>query len=372
MTMHNARIAIVGAGLSGLYAAHRLAGLGMTDFVVLEARARIGGRIEPFKPQGMNPAQGLDPLASLDLGPTWFWPDHQAQLDQLVASLGLERFAQHETGDMVIERGPHTPLWRGPGYASAPTSMRLVGGMNALVQALRASVPHERVITGTSVQRLQADESGVKLHCEAESGHVVTWCVEHVLLAVPPRLAIERIDFSPALPAALARQWQATATWMAPHAKYLAVYDTPFWREQGLSGEARSTHGPMGEIHDASMPGGHAALFGFLGLPAQARLSVGDAALRAACRTQLVRLFGPQAAHPMNEVIKDWAQDPYTATESDLDALVHHPATPVNRVSSGPWADRLTGIASEWSPQFPGYVAGAIEAAELGLAGFRG
>ncbi|MNJ79684.1 hypothetical protein D3C77_777800 [compost metagenome] len=35
--------------------------------------------------------------------------------------------------------------------------------------------------------------------------------------------------------------------------------------------------------------------------------------------------------------------------------------------SSGPWHGRLIGIASEWSPQFSGYVAGAIESAELGL-----
>jgi monoamine oxidase len=28
---------------------------------------------------------------------------------------------------------------------------------------------------------------------------------------------------------------------------------------------------------------------------------------------------------------------------------------------------RLRGIASEWSPQFSGYVAGAIEAASLGV-----
>src|SRR3546814_5242306 len=66
-------------------------------------------------------------------------------------------------------------------------------------------------------------------------------------------------------------QWRETATCMAPHAKYVAIYDAPFWREQGLSGEVRSARGPMGEIHDASMPGGSAALFGFLGVPARTR-----------------------------------------------------------------------------------------------------
>ncbi|WP_246794748.1 hypothetical protein [Burkholderia perseverans] len=37
-------------------------------------------------------------------------------------------------------------------------------------------------------------------------------------------------------------------------------------------------------------------------------------------------------------------------------------------VGAGPWHDRLVGIASEWSPSYPGYVAGAVEAAGLGVA----
>jgi monoamine oxidase len=57
--------------------------------------------------------------------------------------------------------------------------------------------------------------------------------------------------------------------------------DKPFWREQALSGSARSSIGPMGEIHDVSMPGGHAALFGFLGVPARVRGKAGSSASAA-------------------------------------------------------------------------------------------
>lgn len=42
--------------------------------------------------------------------------------------------------------------------------------------------------------------------------------------------------------------------------------------------------------------------------------------------------------------------------------LEPHTAT---TAASGPWSGRVTGIASEWYPQFPDYVAGAIEAAGL-------
>ena len=198
-------------------------------------------------------------------------------------------------------------------------------------------------------------------------GHATTWRAEHVLLALPPRLLEATIEFLPALPPALARQWRATATWMAPHAKYIAIYDTPFWREQGLSGEARSARGPLGEIHDASMPGGSAALFGFFGVPAHVRQSVPEVDLRAHCRAQLTCLFGSQAATPRAEFIKDWALDRYTAIAADMDGAGQHAEPPATTAPSGPWSGRLTGIASEWSPQFPGYVAGAIEAASFGV-----
>ncbi|MEO6292400.1 MAG: FAD-dependent oxidoreductase [Burkholderiaceae bacterium] len=367
--MQTARIAIVGAGLSGLYAAWLLERQGVRDYVLLEARNALGGRIASAAASGqaLSDTAAVDITNRFDLGPTWFWPDYQRELHHLVDTLGLKRFEQFETGDMVVERSPDTPPARTRGYVNSPASVRLIGGMGALVDALRRALDPVRISTGQTVRRLRSTASHVELDSEDAAGHFTTWRAEHVLLALPPRLAENTIAFEPPLPQTLAQQWCATATWMAPHAKYIAIYDTPFWREQGLSGEARSARGPLGEIHDASMPGGGAALFGFFGVPAHVRKSVAEDVLRTHCRAQLVRLFGPQAATPRAEVIKDWAQDRYTATAADLDAVGHHTEAPATTATSGPWRGRLTGIASEWSPQFPGYVAGAIEAASLGV-----
>jgi monoamine oxidase len=184
---------------------------------------------------------------------------------------------------------------------------------------------------------------------------------------VPPRLAASTIDFSPALPEALAQQWKSCATWMAPHAKYVAVFDRAFWREQGRSGEARSAIGPLAEIHDASVPGGHAALFGFLGVPAPVRRQVPDAILQAHCRAQLVRLFGGAAGSPRAEFLKDWAADPCTAVAADQHPGGHQAARLPATALSGVWRNRLVGIASEWSPEYSGYVAGAVDAARRGV-----
>lgn len=370
--MQTARIAIVGAGLSGLYAAFLLEQQGIKDYVLLEARDSVGGRIASGSGQPMSEAAtGFEKLDRVDLGPTWFWPGYQHQLGRLVHDLGLESFAQHETGDTVVERSPHEPPTRVRGTVNSPASMRLVGGMSALIDALHRRLDATRIHTGQAVRRIRSTQQHVELDSETSHRHTTTWRAEHVLLALPPRLLEQSIEFLPALPPGLARQWRATATWMAPHAKYVAIYDTPFWREQGLSGEARSARGPLGEIHDASMPGGSAALFGFFGVPAQVRQSVPEDELRAHCRAQFARLFGSQAATPKTEFIKDWALDPYTATAADMDGLSQHAEAPATTASSGPWSGLLTGIASEWSPQFPGYVAGAIEAASLGVEVFR-
>jgi len=368
--VQKARIAIVGGGLSGLYAAFLLEQKGITDYVLLEGRDALGGRIASVSGSGhpvpltANAGNGVD---RFDLGPAWFWPDYQHQLDRLVQELGLQRFAQSETGHMKVERSPNEPPIRTRGYMSSPTSMRLVGGMGALIDALRCRLDGIRIITGQRVWRLRDMNTCIELDSENAGGTVTTWKVGHVLLAMPPRLIEDSIEFLPALPQALARQWRTTATWMASHAKYIAIYETPFWREQGLSGEARSMRGPLGEIHDASMHGGSAALSGFFGVSARERQSVPEDELRSHCRAQLARLFGPQAAKPRADVFKDWSLDSYTATAADLDGVLHHAEAPDAGAASGPWSGRLTGIASEWSPQFPGYIAGAIEAASLGV-----
>ncbi|RVT50914.1 flavin monoamine oxidase family protein [Rubrivivax albus] len=365
-----ARIAIVGAGLGGLYAAWRLQQSGVHGVVLLEARDAPGGRILCVDPAGRPVALGAPGSAAadrFDLGPTWYWPGMQPQLDALVDTLGLQRFPQHEDGEMVVERTPQAPPARVRGYRSEPPSVRLVGGMGALVEALHHRLAPGRVLTGQAVRRLGIASDAVEVHAMDGRGQGTVWRVDHVLCAVPPRLMVDRIDFAPALPAALARRWRATDTWMAPHAKYVAVYPAPFWRAQGLSGEARSARGPMAEVHDASMPGGHAALFGFLGVPARVRQGVAEDVLRAHCRVQLGRLFGPEALTPAAEVIKDWAADPYTATDADLHGSGQHPEPPASGADDGPWHGRLTGIASEWSPQFPGYLAGAVDAAERGV-----
>ena len=83
---------------------------------------------------------------------------------------------------------------------------------------------------------------------------------------------------------------------MAGHAKFLATYDRPFWRDAGLSGTALSRRGPLAEMHDASPASdGPYALLGFVGIDSTARAAMTEDEWIEDAKAQLVELFWPEA-----------------------------------------------------------------------------
>ena len=100
------------------------------------------------------------------------------------------------------------------------------------------------------------------------------------MIAIPPVLA-GRIDYAPALPALRDQLTQRMP--MGAVIKCHAVYDEPFWRRDGLTGQAGSDAGPAKVIFDNSPPDGSpGVLLAFLE-GAHAR-ELGDVARRAAPR----------------------------------------------------------------------------------------
>lgn len=338
-------IVIVGGGLSGLYAARLLTAAG-ADFLLLEARDRLGGRILSVTDDGF------------DLGPAWFWPDMQPMMARLVEELGLASFLQYSHGDVLIER-PQQPVQRFAGFGQMASSFRIAGGTGALVAALAKTLPQDRIRLGVTVMAAVLRDDGVTL--SLQGGETIT--AGRVLFAVPPRLMERTITFTPE-PQTRAL-WRASATWMAPHAKFLAVYEKPFWRDAGLSGTAQSMVGPMVEIHDASAMAGGAALFGFIGVPADLREKIGESELKAHCLVQFARLFGP--AKPLATFLKDWSADALTATADDRQSSEH--PSPISQPWFDPaWAGRAAMAGSETAREHPGYLEGALLAAAAGVA----
>jgi monoamine oxidase len=221
-----------------------------------------------------------------------------------------------------------------------------------------------RVLLGTRVCGLVANPGGT-VGVEIESGgQAGTLLASSVILALPPRLLASTLRWSPALPAALSQRWADTPTWMAGHAKLVALYSTPFWRAAGLSGSAVSQVGPLAEVHDASdAEGRHAALFGFVGMPAEWRRRIGRQALIDAAVAQLGRLFGAEALTPQVTYLQDWADEAETATPADAQPASVHPR-PISTTLPAPWRDGIHLAGSEFAPEFPGYLEGAVLAAE--------
>ncbi len=344
-------VAIIGAGLSGLYAAWRLHQAGHR-VQVFEARDRIGGRIltEPSIKLGGN----------FDLGPTWYWSDHQRRLPELLDALKLHSFEQQTQGGMVFEPLDGPPQMMAP-PAMGPASYRIAGGIGALTTALSNRLPPDTIKLNSPVDRISGTTSGVTI-----SGNGSECSASHTLVSVPPRLFASSITTEPALPDSLLSSFKKTPTWMAAHAKLVAVYDQPFWRENGLSGQAFSYQGPMMEIHDAS-PNieGPYGLFGFVGIDAARRRNNAETVKQMGIE-QLTRLFGAAASTPSDVLYKDWSEDTYTATPADEDAPSSHPHYASLDLPDH-WQGTMAFIGTEAAAGNGGYLEGCLEAVDTAI-----
>ena len=344
---------IIGAGLSGLYTAYLLEQAGL-DYQLLEARGRIGGRIDcttwPL------PAGGV---ARYDLGPAWIWPQLQPLMAELTQVLDVPLMPQRVQGAGLYE----DMGTGGPVRLDTPSphreSFRIAQGALSLVEALAARLSADRLTLGACVNRLV--EAGDHVIVESEDGE--TWQAARVVMALPPRLVSHRLQFDPPLAPALHDRFRATPTWMAGHAKCVAFYEEAFWETQGLSGEVFSRIGPLTEIYDASPAGeGPRALFGFFGLPAHARRQIGQAGLVEHVLAQLVRLFGPPARDALELRIKDWSDAAFTATPDDAQPPGGHPMYGLPANVRTIWDGKLYFSGTETAGESGGYLEGALEA----------
>ena len=365
--MHS-EVIVVGGGLSGLTAAWQLHRHGV-DVLLLESRTRLGGRVLTST---VNDGH-------YDMGPSWIWPS-QPHVAELVRHFGLELYQQFTDG-VLLHQTADARVHRDTISRPMHDALRVRGGIRALIDAMAGDLPNERIRLQSTVEKLSRldDSSGrstsgsktqssaqdksvpaaVAINVSNPSGpHTIT--ANHVAVAIPLRLAA-KLDVEPPLNTAAVERMQSTPTWMAGHAKFLAVYDTPFWREQGLSGSALSRRGPLAEMHDASMSAtGPFALFGFFGIDALSRDAHSAEQLTAAATQQLTQLFGSAAASPVHTELMDWSTEPFTATATDRQAPDHHPEYGVDVRVDEPWNTALDFIVSEAAYPNGGLIEGAI------------
>ncbi|CAN7626883.1 flavin monoamine oxidase family protein [Phyllobacterium sp. LjRoot231] len=412
---NHTQVVIVGAGFTGLSAADELQRADI-DFVLLEARDRVGGRVEAI-------TNGLGEL--LDMGGQ-FLCDDMPEVMALARSHGKTFVDTPSRGDTVAQPPPH----------GRHDATQISAGSMALRHRLRNTDPNDPAVSGLTVQswvESQQANPAVKqrflsmiegLWCRpaelvplwyvidndrritnrvselqyflketmhslaadiarslgssvmvgepvesietTTSGMVVrtpsaVFSASEIIVAVPPVMAHE-ISFQPLLPAVTDR---ALVAWKSGTVvKLFLRYAKPFWRFSGLSGSVIWVD-PRGLYAcDASHDDEHPALVVFVGGPIAVEwAALGEAALKQELVSRLVVALGPDAGDPLDILLRDWIGDRWSGGGYSDIVEVMHATDAENILRRG--LPGITFASSELSTSFPGYIEGAIVAGRL-------
>jgi monoamine oxidase len=146
--------------------------------------------------------------------------------------------------------------------------------------------------------------------------------------------------------------------------KCYAVYDEPFWRDDGLTGQAASDVGPVKVTFDNSPPGGGPGiLVGFLEADDGRRFARRPLAERQHAVVEcFARYFGPAARNPLEYIERDWMAEEFSRgcygahfTPGTWTSYGHALRAPIGRIH---WA------GAECSPFWNGYMEGAVRSGE--------
>jgi monoamine oxidase len=279
----------------------------------------------------------------------------------------LKSFEQFATGDGIYETRDGRVL-RSKDAASMANSYRVQDGVGMLVTRMEQSVQPNALQLQATVTKIAKAEAGYVVHYSTPETLTQELSTTAVVYALPPRIVAQRIEHIPPLPHVLATDLAKIPTWMASYAKFIAVYPTPFWRENGLSGDASSERGPLGEVHDASQPGHEASgvLFGFVSIdPDRRRTSAQRDQLTTEALAQLERMFGSAAAQPLSVHLEDWASQPETATELDQSTLRYHPRYGSTEAMKAQQQQHMFFAGTEAASNNGGFMEGALAQAEV-------
>jgi monoamine oxidase len=355
---------------------------------VLEAN----GRISTYK--GSIPSLGLVNLLYMQLGmmkmdraqksvvaDAWWKTPGADELDATTVDSWKRRMVPTRAARLAFDAAVETIFGAEPSELSVLYFLgylRAAGGFLPLIE-IRNGGQETRVYGGAGqVAQIFARELGDRIVLSAPVRQVEQAPAEVVvtadrvvargrrlIVAMPPSMA-GRITWSPPLPAD--REQLQLRTVMGATTKCFALYDRPFWRERGFSGEAVSSDGPCAVAFDNSVVGPDGrieqpALLGFL-VGARARTwSMRSAAeRRAAVLDSFARYWGAEARNPTHYEEKDWSVEPFIGgcpvANPSTGATVQFGATlrqPIGRIH---WA------GTETSEVWNGYMEGAVLAGE--------
>ena len=232
---------------------------------------------------------------------------------------------------------------------------RVVGGSQALSIGLAERLG-DLVRLAAPVREVAESESGVVTLADGERIES-----DRVIVAVPPALA-GRITYAPPLPALRDQLTQKVP--MGSVVKGVAVYDEPFWREDGLEGFALDPDGMVLEMHDGSPQDASVGIIVAFaeGRGGRAMSELPEAERRAVFLQTFERFFGPKAGNPRAYTDKDWSADPWSrgCYGGHLGAGVWTEFGPALRRPCG----RIHWAGTEMAERWSGYMDGAVRSGE--------
>lgn len=241
------------------------------------------------------------------------------------------------------------------GTEGAAEDARPVGGMGAVSGPMAAELGGALHLS-QPVRRIVQDDGGVTIRTESLAVRAA-----RVVVAVPPAIA-NRITYEPMLPVDRAQLMQRSP--FGAVQKVAAVYDQPFWRGDGLTGESAATHSPVPITIDACGPSGSPGILNAFVVGAAAREMTtmpADERRRVVLR-EIVGRFGDRAGTPTDYIEQDWTAEPYTVGGM----LCHLPPgvlTQFGRAIARP-CGRIHWAGTETSPAMYGSIDGAVRSGE--------
>jgi monoamine oxidase len=239
--------------------------------------------------------------------------------------------------------------------APGAQSDRIVGGTQ-LIPIRVAEALGKSVVLSSPVRKITQLSDRVRVDSDK-----LTAIGQRVVVAIPPPLA-GRLQYSPPLPALRDQLTQRYP--MGSVMKVIAIYDTPFWRDQGFTGQVVSDTGPVQVTFDNTPPeGSPGALMGFVEATTSRQLNeVSPDELKAKVLEVYVKYFGEQAGNPTAFYEKRWDNDvwhrgcpvccPGPGVLLDYGEAIR---TPIDRIH---WA------GTETSTYWNGYMDGAVRSGE--------
>jgi monoamine oxidase len=230
-------------------------------------------------------------------------------------------------------------------------AFRVREGTHEIAQRLAATIPG-RIRLGRPVRSISQESGGVTVAWDTGAVRC-----RRVVVCVPPPLA-RQISYSP-VPERRARLLASLP--MGASVKFHAVYQRPFWRERGLSGQAWTATGAVSLTYDNSPRDGtgRGLLVGLVVADEARRLGALDRiGQEQGILASLERLFGPDAAAPDALVVQDWGAEEWTGGCY----AAHFPAgvwTSDGSAFRAP-CGRIHWAGTETSTEWHGYMEGAL------------